>query len=409
MEQTTFSFPREVLREGRVSVVVPELEAYATKPWDYAPSKAPVFFNPVMKLNRDIAVLALRAYQSASGRALSVCEPLAGCGIRGVRFAVEVDGEIQIVLNDINPEAAKLTQLNVARNELADCIRVTNEDANLLMSRFAAPRKRFDLIDVDPFGSPAPYIDAAIRAVRNDGLLALTATDMAPLCGVHLQACIRKYGGRPLRTEYCHELAVRLLAGCLTMMAAKHGIGIRVLFSHSTDHYIRLYALIQYGARRSDRSVQQMGYILHCFSCLHREVVAGMFSPLRLKCPDCGFKLSVAGPLWTGRLVDKDFCASMITDAVHRNSDEKLLLKLLSLIEGEADAPVTYYTTDKICDRLKVPIPPLMQVIEVLGSLGFPAVRTHFNSTGIKTEAPASDVASIVSSFSSSKPDHVSP
>ena len=58
------SFPMEIVREGRVSVVVPELKAYVKEPWEYAPSKAPVFYNPAMKVNRDIAVLVLRTYQS---------------------------------------------------------------------------------------------------------------------------------------------------------------------------------------------------------------------------------------------------------------------------------------------------------------------------------------------------------
>ena len=102
------------------------------------------------------------------------------------------------------------------------------------------PKKRFDIVDIDPFGTPAPFLDSAFRAIRNNGLVASTATDLAPLCGVHAKACVRKYGGRPMRTEYCHELAVRLLAGCTATLAAKHDIGIRVLFSHSSEHYIRL-------------------------------------------------------------------------------------------------------------------------------------------------------------------------
>lgn len=393
----------EIVREGRASVVVPELKAYMKEPWEYAPSKAPVFYNPVMKVNRDIAVLVLQAYQSILGREISICDPLAGCGIRSVRFAVEVEGVTNIVLNDINPRAAKLAQLNVKRNKLVERVSIMNEDANLLLSRFAAPRKRFDFIDVDPFGSPVPYLDAAVRALRNDGLLALTATDMAPLCGVHSKACIRKYGGRPLRTEYCHELAVRLLTGCLTMMAAKHGIGIQVLFSHSTSHYIRVYTLIHYGARQSDKSVQEMGYVLHCSACFHREATKGMFARLERECPECGSKLNAAGPLWTGLLVDKHFCLSMEKDVIRRRLDEKVILKLLTLTKNEADASITYYTIDKICDKLGLPIPPLMRVIGELRSKGFQAVRTHFNSNGVKTDAPASVVTLIVSSLSSSE------
>ncbi|MEM2463971.1 MAG: tRNA (guanine(10)-N(2))-dimethyltransferase, partial [Candidatus Bathyarchaeia archaeon] len=85
-------FPTEIVTEGQVRVLVPKLSAFVEKPSEYAPSKAPVFYNPVMELNRDIAVLALQAYQQTVKREITVCEPLTGCGVRGIRFALEVEG-----------------------------------------------------------------------------------------------------------------------------------------------------------------------------------------------------------------------------------------------------------------------------------------------------------------------------
>jgi len=386
-----------VVKEGVASVLVPRLEAYVKEAWEYAPSKAPVFYNPTMELNRDVAVLALQAYQRMVEREISVCEPLTGCGIRGIRFAKEVEGVRKVVLNDINPEAAGLTRFNVHQNKLAEHVVVMNEDANLFLSRYAAPRRRFDFIDVDPFGSPAPYLDSTIRALRDGGLLASTATDMAPLCGVHPQAGIRKYGGRPLRTEYCHELAIRLLAGCLTMTAAKHDIGIDVLFSHSTDHYIRVYGVVHHGAKQADNSIQMMGYVLHCFACFHRETSKGMFSSLKQECPECGSKLNAAGPLWLGELFDEKFCLSMEKEAEKKSlNQEKRVLRLLSLARKETGAPITYYVIDKICDKLNLPIPPLTETMDKLKKAGFQATPTHFHSRGIRTNAPARIVKEIV-------------
>ncbi len=384
-------FPTEVVREGKTSVVVPKLKAYVKEAWEYAPSKAPVFYNPAMELNRDLAVLTLQTYQRKMGKEISVCEPLAGCGIRSVRFAVEVDGVRKVVVNDINPQAAKLAKLNIERNKLTEQVSVTNEDANLLLSRYAIPRKRFNFVDVDPFGSPVPYMDSAVRALRDGGLLALTATDMAPLCGVHPKACVRKYGGKPLRTGYCHELAVRLLAGCLTMTAAKHEIGVEVIFSHSTDHYVRAYAVVRRGAKQADKSVRKMGHILHCFTCLHREVSEGMFSPWRQDCVECGSKLNAAGPLWLGKIFDEEFCALMEKEVAEMNlGQKKKIHKLLSLAQIETEAPVTYYAMDKVCDKLNLRIPPLTKTIDELRTAGFQATLTHFNSKGIRTNAPSS-------------------
>ncbi len=400
----SFGFSTETVKEGKIKVVVPKLSAYVKKPSDYAPSKAPVFYNPTMELNRDLAVLALQAHQKLLGREVSVCEPLTGCGLRGVRFAVEVEGVHRVFLNDINPKSAKLARFNAELNKVEDRVEVTNEDANLFLSRNAAPKKRLDYVDVDPFGPPVPYMDSAVRALRNGGLLALTATDMAPLCGVHPRACLRKYGGQPLRTEYCHELAVRLLTGCLTMMAAKHAIGVDVLFSHSVDHYIRAYATVSYGARRADKSIQQMGYILHCFSCFHRETVTGIASPLKQVCPSCGAKLSAAGPLWLGRIANKNFCSLMEGEAEGRGlRQEKRILKMLSLVKNEAEAPVTYYAVDKVCDKLNLRVPALKTVLDNLRNAGFQAVLTHFNSRGFRTDAPANVVAEVITELAAQK------
>jgi tRNA (guanine26-N2/guanine27-N2)-dimethyltransferase len=400
----SFGFPTETITEGEVKVVVPKLSAYMKKPSDYAPSKAPVFYNPVMELNRDFAVLALQTHQKLLGREVSVSEPLTGCGLRGTRFAVEVEGIRKVVVNDIKPEAAEVAGFNTKLNDVEDRVEVANEDANVFLSRHAAPRKRFDYVDVDPFGSPVPYMDSALRSLRNGGLLALTATDMAPLCGVHPRACLRKYGGVPLRTEYCHELAVRLVSGCLTMMAAKHEIGVEVVFSYSIDHYVRVYAVVGYGAKVTDKSMQQMGYVLHCFSCFHRETSSGITAPIKHDCPVCGAKLSVAGPLWLGRIADKNFCSLMEKEAEERSFRQtKKLQKILSLVRNEAEAPVTYYAVDIICDKLNLPVPPQKKVLGKLREKGFQAVLTHFKSRGFRTDAPSDTVKEIVTDLATNR------
>lgn len=393
----SFGFQTEFVEEGKVRFVVPMLEIYKISSREYVPSGAPVFYNPIMELNRDIAILALQAYQRGLGREVRVCEPLTGCGVRGIRFAAEVEGIKEIVINDISGEAAKLARFNVEHNNLTKLISVMNKDANLLLNRYAAPRKRFDYIDIDPFGSPVSYIDSAVRALRDGGLLASTATDMAPLCGVYPKACIRKYGGKPLRTEYCHELAVRLLAGCLATVAARHEMGIRVLFSHSTNHYIRLYASVHYGAKQADSSIQKVGYILHCFACFHREAFEGMFSHLKQECPECGSRLKTVGPLWLGELFDEAFCSIMEKDVERRQlKQEKRILKLLPLARNEAKAPITYFVVDKFCDKLNLPAPSVIKVIEELRNRSFQAVLTHFNSKGIRTDASAKTIKEVI-------------
>ena len=391
-------FPTELVNEGEVKVLVPKLEAFVEKPQDYVPSKAPVFYNPIMELNRDFAVLAMQAYQRMVNREITICEPLAGCGIRGIRFAKEVEGVKNVLVNDINEKAFQLAKYNIEANRLNECVNARNEDANFLLACYGAPRKRFDAVDIDPFGSPAPFLDSAVRALRDGGFLALTATDMAPLCGVYPKACLRKYGGKPLRTEYCHEIAVRLVIGCMATTAAKYEIGVNPLFSYSTDHYLRVYAILKHGAEKADRSLSRMGYILHCFKCFHREILNKNFLIGHGgKCPECGSKLDLAGPLWLGKLSDKEFCVSMENEAEKRKlKSMRRIQKILALIKEEWDAPATYYVLDKLCDEMSLPVPSAKKFLHLLKEKGFQASLTHFNPKGVRSNASAAEMKKLL-------------
>ncbi len=388
-------FPTEIITEGKIKIVAPKLKAYGVCPSDYAPSKAPVFYNPVMEFNRDLTVLAFQAYQRIVNKRITICEPLTGTGIRSVRFAAEIQGIMKVISGDINQRSAKLAAYNVILNNLQDHVKIKHKDANRLLSEHSAPKKRFDIVDLDPFGTPVPHLDSAIQALRNNGLLAATATDMAPLCGVHSRACIRKYGGKPLRTEYCHELAVRFLAGVVAATAARHDIGTQVLFSHCSDHYIRVYMQIGYGCQKADQSLRNLGYILHCFKCLHRETATKPFPDAEAKCPECGTKMDYAGPLWIGKIINKQFVESMFNENSHvafRNSSK--IAKLLKLTLDEADAPITYYVLDKLSGKLGLPSPSVVTFFQTLREDGFKAIATHFNSLGVRTDAPSSAMQS---------------
>ena len=126
-------------------MLVPKLEAYGVKPSDYAPSRAPVFYNPVMEFNRDLTVLAFQAYQRMVNREISICDPLTSQGIRGVRFAAEIDGVKKVLISDINERAYKLAKHNVQLNGLEKMVTVKHKDANCVLSCNASPKKRFDI------------------------------------------------------------------------------------------------------------------------------------------------------------------------------------------------------------------------------------------------------------------------
>lgn len=389
-------FPTETVIEGCAKLLVPKLRLYTKGPSEYIPSLAPVFYNPRMKLNRDIAVLALQAFHRKISRSMQVTDPLTGCGVRGIRFALEVDGVETVALNDLSSIAVRLAEMNVKENGLAGKTKVTRLDGNLFLSTHASPRERFDAIDVDPYGSPSPFLDSAVRAIKGGGVLALTATDTAPLCGVNHYACIRKYMSKPLRSEYCRETAIRILLNALTFVAAKYDLGIDVLLSHSTNHYIRVYAQLERGAKRANAAIDKLGYILHCFRCLNRSWSHNFVQEKDRKCRICGENMEVAGPLWLGQLVEREFCRNILVESRKMTSIDRRGVQLLQSLINEAYAPPTFYVIDMICDRLNLPIPPKELVLEKLVSQGYAAIETHFGPTTVKTNAPIESIKGIM-------------
>ncbi len=117
-----------------------------------------VFYNPKMAKLRDISVLFLRA---TTGRKARLLDCTAASGVRGIRYALEA-GIKDATLIDINPDAAKAARANAKANGLK--LRVLNES----IQEFANTRgdEAFDVIDLDPFGTPVPYVHDLLKLVE---------------------------------------------------------------------------------------------------------------------------------------------------------------------------------------------------------------------------------------------------
>ena len=59
----------------------------------------------------------------------------------------------------------------------------------------------------------------------------------------------------------------------------------------------------------------------------------------------------------------------------------------MDLLEGEADAPAFFYTTENIGSFLKSSAPKMDFLFESLKSKGYNVYRTHFSPTGFKTDS----------------------
>lgn len=374
-------------REGQVSVKIPV--------YDKVSAKAPVFYNPVMELNRDLSVTALQVYQERQDRDIRICDAFGGSGIRGIRYAKEITRVESVVVNDLNPLAVEFTSENIRENSVEN-VRACKEDANILLRRC---RGKFDVVDIDPFGTPSPFIESAATSLNAGGLLCVTATDTSALCGTYKEPCIRKYGVVPLKTEYCHENGLRILVGFISRTFSKYKKYTTPVFSHSTEHYLRIYLEVGKGAKKTDDSLKNLGYIAHCTKCLHRMTIPGITPHIPSTCPNCNGTLKVGGPLWLGNLMDNGYVKRMLDLLPTNINTYNKALKLLNRCYEESFGPATFYDLHKICKVLKTSAPPIVDVLEKLRQEGYFASRTHIKPTGIKTNAPVETIKRIILSL----------
>lgn len=309
--------------------------------------KMPVFYNPVMKFNRDCSLWLLRALRVKKCR---IVLPLCGTGIRGIRFILELPKTAlgEIYFNDISPTAIKQVKKNVKRNK----IQITNKihfsctEGNL----FLRSNKPFDYIDIDPFGSPNPFLDSAIARLSKNGVLAVTATDTAALCGTAERACHRKYWALPLHGELMHEIGLRILIRKVQLIGMHYEKALVPILSYSRDHYMRAFFI----CKKGNDTVEMLWR--------HHQMFKG------------------AGPLWTGPLHDTG-----IVQRMARLSKDPFL----EVIAEESTLPlVGFYDLHELCSTHKISsLPKLTEIISQIQKT-HPAVRTHFCPWGMKSTIP---------------------
>ena len=361
------------ITEGKTHLLVPESSLS-----DVIPSKTPVFINPRAARIRDISILACQAHATQQ-RPGTYLDAMAGIGARGIRVAVESDYNT-IYVNDSNLQAMEVARRCAVLNDVHN-VYFSTQDACRFLSEHSGRGVRGDVVDIDPFGSPAPYVDCAIRATRYNGMLAMTATDLQVLGGLHNKACQRIYGGTPLKTVYHAEISIRLILGCLTQVAGRLGAGIVPLYVESHMHYHRVYVRVL-----STPVPDNLGYLVQCMSCGSRgdsEHYGG-----------CSDTKSRAGPLWVGGIFDSEFVRAMIG---HSGNDA--YTRHLQMCYDEAGMPPTFYTSDEIASSIKSGPPPLKTMISALKDAGFAASHTSFSPTGFRTDASIGDVCDVMASM----------
>jgi tRNA (guanine26-N2/guanine27-N2)-dimethyltransferase len=341
-----------------------------------------VFFNPKMELCRDISSIAVGAYCSEVEGKIHLLDGLCGTGVRGIRYVRENSCVGRVDFVDLKEDACKLAERNAKLSKLKSygvhCCHIND---------FLFHNRWFDWVEIDPFGTPLPYLKSAVASFRREGMLSVTATDTAVLCGAHPKACLKNYGAAPIDNEYCHEIGVRVLAGAVVRSASSLNFGAEFYLSLSAQHFFKLFVKLRVGAKGAVESMRKLGFISHCPKCLNRE---WRFNPplLKERCPRCGGKFEHAGPLFLGELWNASFVRSMREINQQRDYVNKVRIdELLEFMEEEAGMPPTYFDLHKVAEKLKRSPPNFEKFIEKLREEGFKVSRTHFKRNSVRSDA----------------------
>ncbi|HEV8595052.1 MAG TPA: hypothetical protein VGR51_05940 [Thermoplasmata archaeon] len=354
-------FPTREIREGRASVLVP----------DVARLKGPgrrsalPFYNPAMAVNRDVTVAVLAAWLPPDARVL---DGLAGTGVFGIRAALETERAPAVTWNDKNPAARVLIEKNVERSGLNGDI--VEDDLRALLAR-----RRFTYVDIDPFGTALPFIDAAIQQAWRDGAVGITATDTAALAGTYPETCRRRYGARSLRTPCGPETALRIFVGYLVRVAAAHDRGMRVLAAFAAEHFVKAIVAVDPGVRAAREAVSQLGFV--------------RFDGPRFETSVDPPPRPHAGPLWLGPLVDPSLLAGMAS----RPDTGYGAASIIQSLGEDARLPPFFYENHVLAQDLAVADPvPIASFVAQLRDAGFRVARPYFSPNGVRTDAPWDDV-----------------
>ncbi|MEM3852672.1 MAG: methyltransferase [Methanomassiliicoccales archaeon] len=349
------------MQEGEASVLVPE-KHNVTGPG----KKGGVFYNRQMAFNRDVCVSVLQS----NGRLRTALDAMCASGVRSVRIEKEVPSIERITACDISRKSTLLAGMNARRN---NCSKIEIVEGNALA---CMGESSFDYIDIDPFGTPVRFILPALISVRRGGIIGITATDTAVLCG-SAPGCERRYLSKARRWPFMHELGVRILAGFVVRMAASIDRAAIPLLCISVDHYFRLYFRVENGASLAERMLRENAFAYYDHKTLERGLTAG----------DTG---TVAGPMWGGRLHEPSLLKEMRQPPACTNA--KRFKKYLELWRAEAEAPPLYYTLDELSHLLHGYQPKMNELLASLEG----STRTHFEPKGFKCGLRLSDICDIV-------------
>lgn len=353
---------------------------------------------------------------------LRVLEGLAASGLRSVRFALEVPGLHSVTANDFSTKAAALIARNAEYNGVNHLLKASCRDASMLMYEMRGKRERYDVIDLDPYGSPSVFLDAAVQAVSEGGLLCVTCTDMAVMAGNSAETCYSKYGSVSIKSKFCHEMALRIILHSLDQRAAVYQRYIQPLLSVSADFYIRVFVRVFSGQAKVKNSASKQALVYNCVGCgsfhlqrmgtrrvngNHMKYSAATGPPVGPNCEHCGQRHQLGGPLWAEPIHDLAFVQKVLSSVsgnLSRFGTSRRIEGMLSMVTEELEDVPLYYTVDNLSSTIHCSTPPLLPFRSALLHAGHRVSLSHACKNAIKTDAPPAVLWDIMRCWEKQRP-----
>lgn len=325
-----------------------------------------VFYNPHMELSRNLSVLALKRIKEP----LRVLDAFTATGIRGIRYALETNSVEEVHFLDIDETAIRLAEKNAKRNGVSGKFIKSDFNAYIFNTE-----ETYNFIELDPFGTPSPYLWPALRHLSKNktSYLSLTATDTGVLCGVHWRATFKNYGSLPFHVPFCHEYGLRILLKRVAEIASSFNLYTKPILSFYYRHQMKVIVKLERGQNKAHKVLNHVDMIHFCENCLY--VKSGYEGD---DCPRCGSKLKHGGFIWKDHFADVREVKEMLPSA--EGKEKKILEKIL----GEQNFPPWHISTHLVAKKLKVRVKPMKELFKRAEELNHAISRTHFDDKALK-------------------------
>ncbi|KAL7276726.1 RNA methyltransferase tRNA(m5U54)methyltransferase [Rhizina undulata] len=386
----------------------------------------------------------------------TLLDALSATGLRALRYSLELPFLTATTANDLDPSAAKSIARNVAYNKAHsksyDPTVLSSEAAmskihislanacHHMYSTLFPPQPghpqtpgKYEAIDLDPYGTAAPFLDAAVQAVSDGGLLAITCTDAGVWASTgYSEKCFSLYGGMPVKGEWSHEAGLRLILHSISAATGKYGCTIEPLLSLSVDFYARVFVRV----RRSPQEVKKLAsttmIVYNCDEgcgawfeqrlgkCKEEKNKAGTGSFLKFglsrapttgsNCQECGFPMHLAGPMWAGPLHSTKFIEHLLSTLP--SADKEIyptiprMTGMLQTALQEATIPdhPFFFVPTRLSKVLHCEAPSQAAIRGAIMGLGYKVSRSHCKPCSIKTDAPQRVIWEIMRRWVEKKP-----